>query len=209
MEKNKALIAILGGGLAFENGDWRPTTFFEKEDLQRLGDNYRILAGAELYNRSVKNGHMPVIFVSGGKGASKNPDHPIIADFLKKDLISIGIPSGSILKDRDSNNTFAQLLAVQKQIFEKRFDSVRIVSSKYHIPRIRAMIMHSAKLSGLKRKLSGKYLKILSAESILLKTDSHRWKKELDSVYKSDFMAERIRMEKRGIRQIVNNTYHW
>ena len=209
MKNKKVLIVIIGGGLVCDNGKWRPTTFFEKEDFQRLGDNYRIFAAVELYKKLLIRSFSPVILVSGGIGVSKDPNHPIIADILMKELIALGIPPQKILKDSETNNTYQQLLYTQDLLSKKEFNRAYIISSKYHIPRTKAMVNHAPGLTSLKNKFNKKIIKVISAESVLIKTDANQWEKEIDSIYKSAFMAERMSGERRGIRQIINKTYHF
>lgn len=209
MKRTNVLIVILGGGLVCDRGRWRPTTFFEKNDFQRLGDNYRIFAAVELYKKFIKKNFIPTLFASGEKGVSKNPDHPIIADIYKRELEFLGIPKHSIFKDRNSGKSFEQLLYIQSFISRKRFDLLSIVSNKYHLPRVRAMIKYAPNLPFLKKKLNEKVLNLISAESVLLGADVGRWKKEIDSIYKSAFMIKRIRAERSGIKEIINKTYHW
>lgn len=211
MRKKNVLIVILSGGLVKIGRKWRTTTFFERDFSQGLGDRYRILAASELYGKLSDEGRIPDLLASGGagKGVIKYPYHPVIADIMSAELIKLGIPKKSILKDRNTNSTFEQLLHIKKLFSLKKTGSVIIISNKYHIPRIRAMIVHSPKLHILRRKLSDGFLKIISAESILLKADFPRWNKEIKRAYKSDFVIRRMRMEKRGIRQILNKTYQW
>ena len=122
--------------------------------------------------------------------------------------MALSIPKEKVLKDRKTGKTFEELLYLKELLLQKRFDCIYILSNKYHIPRVRTMIMYAPKLASLKKQFEIKKISLISAESILLLANRRLWKNELDNGYKSVWMKERIRMEKSGIKQIKNGTYN-
>ena len=206
--KRKVLIFILGGGLVRDGDNWRSTTFFEKTQAQSLGDRYRVVAAAELY-KQLRQKDFPVTLVaSGGRGVTKDLDHPVIADVYVEELVALGVPKNAIIKDRKTGKTFEELLYLKKFSARRDFDKIYIISNKYHIPRTQAMLRYFPSLASIGSALKSGKIVLASAESILLKADRAGWKDELDKGYASAFMADRIKMEKRGVRQIKNGTYH-
>ncbi len=212
MKKKNLSIVILGGGLVKIGGKWRTTTFFEKDFSRSLGDRYRIFAGVELYKKLSGEGVVPKILVSGGvgRGVVEYPDHPVISDIMADELIGLGVPKTAISRDRNANSTFEQLKFISKLFsIGKNNEDILVVSNKYHVPRIRAMIAHSPELILLRRKLSDRRLKLVSAESVLIRMNPGRWRREISMAYGGDFAIERIRIERKGVRQIANKTYRW
>jgi len=196
------VIAILGGGLKKEkNGIWRSTNFDEGDNFGADGSRVRIIAGAYLY----KNNLCDFIVASGGKGQyKKNPEAPNISSVIKRELIELGIPSKKIIEEKKSNNTYEQLREFKKIIENKKIKKFKIISNKYHLPRIKAMIEIDNKLNGLFKK---KIIKLESAEKIILKYDSKKWLSIINDAYSNRRMKEKIKLENQGLKDIKNGTY--
>ncbi|MCI0565678.1 YdcF family protein, partial [bacterium] len=151
---------VLGGGLKKNpDGTWR-TTYFDEEgdEYGSTGDYLRVKAAATLF----KKGFARLIIVSGSKGQLHIVSNaPTVASVLKKELVREGVPSDAIAEDHDSGTTYEQLKKITGQKKEGR---VGIISNRYHLPRIRAMIEHAPELSELKDA------KLISAEETLLES---------------------------------------
>ena len=79
-----------------------------------------------------------------------------------------------------------------------------VISNKYHLPRINTMIAYIPELKFLTNKI-----RVVSAESIILKYAGHTWKSKIEAAYKKDEMKKRIKMEKMGVKDIKNGTYKY
>lgn len=206
-KQKTVLIVILSGGLVRDNGVWRSTYFDEGDAFGPLGDRLRVLAAAEIYKDIAARGDQVSIFVVGGAGRSKDPDHPTISSVYKKELIELGISGSVIIIEEKSETTFQQLQAVS--VHSSLFDSldIMLISNRYHLPRIEAIIRYAKHLSMLLDKIKIKQLILISAEDVLLKNNPERWKNIIEEVYQSSFMKKRIAFETRGVAQIKSNTY--
>jgi len=202
------VIVILGGGLIKDkNGEWH-TTHFSKggDNFGALGDRLRVMAGAHLYKHNLD----AFVIASGGKGQYRdNPDVPSVSSVVKKELIEHGVPEERIVEENKSNNTYEQLLELKKIKGLKNLKNIIIISNNWHLPRIKAMIHNIHGLDLLKEMYNNSIIKIKSAESILIKFDSNKWKIKLQRIYESDAMKKRIKLEKQGVKQIKEGTYNF
>ena len=205
MKEKINAIAILGGDLKKENGKWRTTTFNKHNNFESLGSRLRVIAGYELYAHSRGADPKLIFIASGGKGANKN--YPLLSRIIKKELIELGISQNKIIRESKSNNTKEQLKSLAGIIISKNIGKLAIISNKYHLPRIRAMITYSKELGCLYELLLSHKLVLAPAENILLKCGGWQWKKSIEDAYKSESMKSRIKLEKRGVADVKRGSY--
>jgi hypothetical protein len=203
--KQETAIVVLGGGLTKENNKWRTTAFSDKGDNFGIcGGRLRVVAASLLYKKRVGR----LIISSGGKGQLKNiPNVPAVSIVVKNELIDLGVPAEKIIEENSSDNTFQQLLGFNKIINKNNLGKIIIISNKFHLPRLQAMIKCNSKLFGLKRMIDNSKLELKSAEEILLKYEPDIWRKIIEKAYKSKEMKERVELENKGICQIKDGTY--
>lgn len=200
MFKEKNAIVIIGGGLKKENGKWRTTNFKEGDNFAVQGDRLRVVAACHLY----KDNQYLLVIALGGKGQYKDiSDAPTVAEIIKSELVELGVPPENIIKEEQSGNTWQQLQELKKIIVEKKIEGVIIISNEYHLARIKAMI---EKDSELKKMFDTAKIKLQSAEKIIIKNDPDQ-KKEIENVYKSKAMRERIALEQKGVIDIKKGRY--
>lgn len=202
----KTALAILGGGLTKDKaGQWRTTNFGEKGDNHgTLGDSLRVRAGACLYSRNPSS----FVIASGGRGQFKKvAGAPSLSAVIKKELISLGVPANKIIEENRSNNTYRQLLELQKIKRSGKVEDLVIVSNRYHLPRLKAMIKYGPGLAILKKMF--KNIKLKSAEDILLKFHPAEWEKKIKKAYQSETMRQRVALEQQGAKQIKAGKYNF
>lgn len=202
LKNHKKTVVVLGGGLIKDKkGVWHTTTFKDQGDKFGVsGDRFRIIAAAELYK---KNKDLDFI-ASGGKGQLKIiKKAPYLADIIKKELINLGIPGNKIIKEKKSGNTFQQLKELKKIIDNKKLNEVIIISNKYHLPRIKAILQYRNEFFSLNKK--GK-IKLVAAENIISQSDKKQ-KEFFSNLYRSKLIIDRIKLEKNGVKQIKQGTY--
>lgn len=199
------IIIVLGGALKKTKTGWRTTHFQDKGDLFGVsGDRLRVLATMELYQSFIKkekNAHVSIV-ASGGKGQYIHMKVPFLSRVIKKELMEGGLPARAIIEESKSNNTFEQLQESAKILKNKNVNTAILISSRHHLPRIKAFIKYDKSLKGTLNKLQLK-----SAESILINANPKRWKRSIELAHQSKAMKERVRLEKKGIQQIKNGTY--
>ena len=199
----KRLIYILGGGLSKEkDGSWQTTSYFEGGDtIGVLGDRIRIDAGAYRFIEDPEN---TVLMPSGGFGY--NPLYastPTISSVMKKELLSLGVLETAIIEENESNSTFEQLQAVIQLKNSKKYGTIEILTNRYHVDRVRAMIIHLPEL----KELRDKEVFVSSAEEISLEHDMEKWKTIIEKAYSSKGLLARIASEKKGIKDLENGKY--
>ncbi|MEA2088649.1 MAG: YdcF family protein [Patescibacteria group bacterium] len=198
---DKAIVILSGGLYKNKNFSWRTTTFDEGDNFGADGSMIRVIAGHYLYKENIDN----LIITSGGKGQYKNiPGAPNISEVIKKELISLGVPNQKIIEEKNSNNTWQQLKEIKKIIHNNNIKQTIIISNKYHLPRITAMIKTDSELQKL---LKNDIIKLESAEDILLKYSPKQWKTTIEKAYKSKKIKKRIELEKQGVKDINNGVY--
>ncbi len=192
-------VCILGGGLKKEGGVWRTPRFDEGDNFGPTGDNIRVIAGSYL----LKQGLTSHLIASGGRGQYKDiPEAPTLASVIKKELIDLGVEPDNIEEEGQSGNTYQQLKALQDIVVQRGWDSIGIISNRYHLPRIQAMIEYGPRLSGLNRVVN-----LISAENVLLTYAPSEWKKIIEEAYRSNSMKKRIKLETAGVNDIKNGKY--
>lgn len=200
MQKEKNVIAIIGGGLKKENGKWRTTNFNEGDNFAVQGDRLRVVASSYFY----KNNPDLLMIVLGGKGQYKDiPNAPTVASIIKKELVKLGVLAEKIIKEEQSGNTWQQLQELKNVIAEQELVDVIVISNEYHLPRIKAMI---EKDIDLKKMYEDGKIKLQSAEEVVIKYEPEQ-KKEIERVYQSKAMQERIALEQKGVRDIKEGRY--
>lgn len=198
MVKKTNLIIIFGGGMKKnKDGTWQTRNYNQENRHGSSGDRLRVLAGYYLYNDSTNS----LIVASGGKGTYKNiSDAPPVSSVLKKELVELGIPKNKIIEENKSDSTYQELLWLKKFLTKEKYGEVKIISNKYHLPRIKIM----ANLPSI--NLAGK-IKIISAEEILIKYDPKKWQKIIKLAYAHPKMKKRIALEKIGIKTLKSGNY--
>ena len=203
-QKNTAAIAVLGGALVKDRrtGTWRTSTLQDKGDKFGVqNDRLRVIAASYLAKKYPND----VIIVSGGKGQLKNvPQAPTLAHVIKHELMRQGIAEGRIIEEDKSGTTYEQLLELKNIMTKLELKKVKIVSNQWHLPRIRAIIIHRSELNKMS-KIS--HLALIPAEKILLQINRKKWQPIIKEAHSSARMKTRIRLEQKGIRDIKAGSY--
>lgn len=201
--KSSEAIAVLGGSLVRgKNGKWRTTNFREGDEFGALGDRLRVVAVSFLYKaRKTK------IVVLAGRGTLADiPGSPAVSQVIKKELVELGVKVKDVICEKRSVNTFEQLRELGYIARKKGFKSLTVITNKYHLPRIKAMVQH---IPTLTKAFFGCKLAFKSAETVLLKHNSGAWQKIITAAYKSGAMKKRIALEAAGVRQIKEGIYNY
>ena len=203
-------IIILSGFLKKDGKTgWRTTNFNEGKNFKGLGDRLRIVAGAHSYKEVTLKNPRVVVLVSGGSGSlRKISDAPAVSDIMKKELIALHVPRIKIIKEKNSRNTFENLLESDKICAKRRWRSAIIISNEYHLPRIKTMIEYYAdKMPHLASMFFAGWLKLMPAEKICLSHDRQKWAIAIKKAYKSRVMKKRLQLEKQGVADIKKGGY--
>lgn len=193
MQRKRYTIVILGGSMKKKNyKSWRT------EDFSYL----RVLAGYYLYNKLSKNNKIGLI-VSGGRGIYKSiPGTPTVSSVMKKELIDLGLAEKEIRMGNKAGTTYQELLWT-KNYYRAEWGKIYIISNAIHLPRVRTMLSYLSELKKLK-----KVVKLMSAESILVKNDK-KWKNKIARFNKRQKHKEMVASEKRGIKALQSGNYHF
>lgn len=201
MNKNNQAIVIIGGGLVKDKGKWRTTNFKEGDKYGVKGDRLRVDAAEYLFRENEEN----EIIALGGKGQLKDiPDAPTVSEAIKQELKELGVPDDRIIKEEESGNSWQQLQELKKILKEHEFENVVVISNKYHLLRIEAMMEQDVEFKEL---LSSGKLELQAAEEILIEKEPGKWKDEIDRAYDTEAMRERIALEERGVRDLKEGKY--
>jgi len=201
----KLAIVILGGGLIKDkHGKWSTTTFDERGGRFGVqGDRLRIIAAAIL---AKKYTHARII-ASGGKGQLKQLNQaPTLARVIKRELVTLGVPRRRIISESRSGTTFGQFWLLAPLLKALRIQTVLLISNRYHLPRIRAMLQYHRRL---RARWQGIKYKLVAAEEILVEEDPRKWKREITQAYRSRAMHERMARERKGIVMIQSGAYRY
>lgn len=197
-------IYVLSSGIKKNEDHWICTPLNEQDSRWGApGGDIRIKAAAVLLAENPN----AMIITTGAVGFDmadefKNVSRPNLSTILKKELISLGVSADKIIEESNSNTTYQQLQALVSIIDTYRLDSVMILTNKYHISRVEAII----KYSRLLKIYPIKNIKIFSAEDVLLQHNA-TWSNYIDSCYGSPRLKEIIKKEEQGVADLKNGTY--
>ncbi len=201
---NKKILVILGGGLLKnKNNKWQTDSFDGGGgDLYGITNSrWRVEAARLLF----KDDNSQIIIASGGRGQFKNiPDAPTVSSVIKSELIEFGILPESIIEEDNSNNTLEQLNYLAKIINKNKPLKVTIISNEWALERIRIFIQTDKKLSKTFNRLNTLFV---SAENVLISREPKKWKRLVETARKSDYIIDRIKLEKQGVKDIKNKVY--
>jgi hypothetical protein len=197
MKQRDAALLVLGGWPCQDSqGVWRSSLFAGGG----MGDRLRVEAAALLYRASPR-----LVVVSGGKGKLAHlPEVPACASVLRRELLELGIPAEDIFEETQAANTYEQLQSIKVLLAHFSISTLRILSNRYHLPRIEAFLDNDSELRAW--KASGR-IEPAEAEDILLQCDESRWHSLITEAYNSPAMQQRIAEEAKGVRDILAGAY--
>jgi uncharacterized SAM-binding protein YcdF (DUF218 family) len=202
----KELIIVLGGMIVrTDTGVWRSSNIYDEGDRFGIADDeLRFEAAAHL--STAHNGEYDYYFLmSGGKGQlAEVSDAPSVAEVGRRILLSRGIPNEKIVLEETSGSTLSQLYEVAKICSMSNYDSVRIVTNEFHVPRVETMMRHDKILQNVSKK---GMVQITSAEEILLAHAPEKWKSRIEYARTHPLMSKRLMSEERGIKDFLEGKY--
>ncbi|MBI2023003.1 YdcF family protein [Candidatus Giovannonibacteria bacterium] len=204
--QNKRIIAILSGWFEKKSdGLWHSTDFSDLKDHHGAPGGYlRIVAGSLLFKKNPDRS----LLVLGEKGKSKLvlPKELFLSSIMKRELIELGVPENKVMEERKTNSTYEQLKALVVIADNNTVGQIDLISNRYHLPRIRAMLDFGPDLKG---HPSAKKINLVEAEKVLLDSDYSRWNEVIQKAYDSSELQELIAKEKEGAEQIRSGTYKY
>lgn len=200
---SKKAITVLSGGLN-RGGKfgWQSSAFNEPADVSVPGSYVRMAAAACLWHR----GQSAVVVTLGGRGEANEvlPPGLSFSTIMREELKELGVPESMILEENQSGTTHQQLVAIARLSIEKNWSEIYLVSNRYHLPRVRAMVEHLESLSHLRSVTT-----YVSAEETILEVEPEKWRGQIEAAYDSTEFARLIEAERRGVTQVVNGTYKY
>lgn len=196
-------IVVLSGGIKQTAGRWRSTDLTEEDDtLGAPGGALRVVAAAILSNRYPQ----ARVIATGGKGydvpQDAPEDRPLLCEILRNELLDVGVPEDRLDVESASNTTYDQLQQIEIMQRERGWNTVAIISNRWHLPRIETMV--ATKFPNLIQ-----HVHLVAAEDILIADNHTKWQSYLTKAYASEWLARRIQKEEQGITQIKDSTYQY
>jgi len=195
-DREQALFVLGGWPIADAQGIWHSSLF----ENGGIGDRLRVEAAAVLYRANPQR-----IIVTGGKGKLAHlPQATACASVMRRELIELGVPDGDILEETKAANTYEQLQFIKSTFVQFPVTTLRILSNRYHLPRIEAFVSSDAQLH---HWCAHGRIQMQAAEDILIKQDSLLWSLPIAEAYASAAMRQREEQELRGVRAIRAGAY--
>jgi len=123
---------------------------------------------------------------------------------MQRELIELGVPAGDIAVEISSGDTYEQLQYIKTAFAQFPVETLRILSNRYHLPRIDAFLISDTQL--LDWCAHGR-IHMQAAEDILIQHDSPWWTSLIAEAYTSTAMRQRQEQELEGVRAIRAGTY--
>lgn len=209
-------IIVLGGGLSKteHKGKFHPTDYRHSDPFGMLGGGMRILAAAEMYETGeAKN----FVFSTGRTEKNKaqfGENIPTEAEVYGEKFLSIvkhfGKRSGAenleapqIIHEDRSFNTLSNIIEVLQMIKDKNWQKVAIVSSDYHIPRVKALYEQALK----KHPELQIEIDFVSAEDTVEEAEPGKYDEVIKRFYGSPEAEKRVKNEEGGLKDIKSGKY--
>lgn len=200
MSGKKALI-ILGGGLIKDEKGWHTIDLGEGgDDFAPSNDRWRVEAAHLFWKENPE----VVLVPSGGKGQLEKTDSPTLGEAIKRELVELGVPDNSIIKEEETYDSLSQLQIIPSFALKHSINEVIIMTNEWHLPRVEAIFNF---YEGLKDSFKNLTYSFLSAEDILLKYDLDNWLSRIKEARENPEMMKRYELEKKGTAQIKDGTY--
>lgn len=209
-------ITVQSAGLRkLDDGTYASTLYTDSDDFGMLGGYMRVLAAQELYWHSPDR---PFVFCNGKSakqiakfGSDVPSDAEIYAKEFKQSLArdernktNGDTLAPKIFLEDKSVNTVASIAELFSMSAEHGWKHIGLVSSDYHIPRIKALC------DLIFDKLGNKPVEItfISAEAIIKELRPGVYDDEIDAAYKTPSAKQRIKNEQNGCDDIAAGRYH-
>lgn len=209
-------ITVQSAGLRkLDDDTYASTLYTDADDFGMLGGYMRVLAAQELHWQDAAS---TFVFCNGRSakqiakfGPQVPTDAEIYAEEFKRgitqderSLSAENVRTPRVLLEDKSVNTVASIGELLSMCAVQGWEHIGLVSSDYHIPRIRA-------LCGLIfEKLGYKPVDIsfISAETIVKELRPGVYDEEINAAYQTPTALERIRNEQIGCDDITAGRYH-
>jgi hypothetical protein len=205
-EKNKGykydVIAVLNGGIRKHRKGWRTTNYSESDDYGSLGSRARMIAAGHLFQ---KGDLAENFFVTTGKTnyLENEPDAPGESEVAKEELVKRGIPEENIFLENESKNTKQGIIGILKAALGHGWKKILILSSDYHMPRVKALCEKIVAENGDYEAIDIDYQ---GAETFLTEVNP-KWKKYIEQANNLEGMKTRIENEEKGLRDLESGSY--
>jgi hypothetical protein len=193
---DQALFVLGGWPHPDAQGIWHSSLF----ENGRIGDRLRVEAAAVLYRANPQ-----LIIVTGGNEKLAHlPEVPACASVMRRELIELGLPAADIQQELKSANTYEQLQFIKTVFNQFPIATLRILSNRYHLPRIGAFLASDPHLEDW---CTHGRIQMQAAEDALLQHNRFLWQDLIAEAYDSDAMRKRMQREEKGVRDIRAGTY--
>jgi len=195
-------VIVLSGGIRKTASGFAPTTYEDDDGFGMMGGHVRIMAAAALYGQHAAR-HF--VFTTGvtakttglfGEGVPSEAS-VYAAAFLDR-ANNADAASAVLLEDR-STNTIGNVREFLKIIKDSGWQHVAVLSSKYHLPRIKAL----CEMLGASGRID-----FLAAEDIVRQAWPGTYNAEIDTAYASDAGKKRLQNEAEGTAAIEAGGYN-
>lgn len=210
-------VFILSGGTEYskERGYYTPS--YDEADFTGLasGAHYRVIAAAE-----IGKNFSDITLVPTGKlithGIAEKEHFPNDAAVMADELKAMGVKEDQIILEEESVSTLTELVQLVKMARENGWERVAVVTSRWHVPRVKMMYEKLETIEGLCSdeekemiedfKQSGAEVKIIGAEDI---TDniSQEYRDQIKEIEQREAFKERLAAEQRGIEDLKAGRY--
>ncbi len=206
------VVVVLCGGLRKTANGYSPTTFEDSDEFGMLGAAIRITAAEELFWQGMSQRFLFSTGISEKQIAKFGPAVPP-ESYVYREVFLAAIkddPRGQqhrlelpeVFVEDASVNTVANLLETIELCRRYSWNHVAIISSQYHIPRIKALYELLAEHHDLSLRPE-----FLEAEPIVRAAQSGVYDDTIAAAYKSAIAATRIANEERGLEHIRSGKY--
>ena len=214
MQHKRRVIVVVGGMLLKDEqtGKFRTSTLVDHDNpFGMFGDDLRGFAAALMYHEKRYGWReSTTILILGGITPlhKENPHAPLLSSVIRQELEGWGVPSDEIeeIEMGDVGGTFQQLLHLQEKLPElKNSIELILLSNRYQIPRIEAMVFYIAELQKL-RYCTKPALRFVAAEDVIteyMPEQAH----DIAEAYDSPEMKHCFGRELNGALEIVRGTY--
>lgn len=208
-------VIVIGGNIVrTDDGRYQPTDYTDSDQFGMYGGKMRVITAAWMYVKGLSNTFLFSAGISEKTKAAFGPDVPIEAVVYSQafqseiECILSGLDDGNerndltiVIEDR-SKNTVDNIKESLAIINQYNWQSVAVLSSDVHIPRLRALTELITKSSPIHANLT-----FLGAETMVKKLRPGKYDGLIDYAHNSPEGKKRAKNEAQGLADIHAGRY--
>lgn len=195
-------VVTLGGGLQRRGDEYYPADYRDSDEFGMLGGHMRLHAALLLLISGTSD---TFLFTTGVYEKSKKkfgpdvpPESAVYAERFREELTKMTqAPKPALIAETVSTTTAENVCEIIKMAGQRGWKMVAVVTSNYHVPRVRALIKRDQKW-----RPGDAEIHVMPAEDVVRKLDPGIYDDEIEQAYALPSARTRLESEQRRLAEL-------